>query len=229
MVNGNMLRPYRIPWQRPVPLPERLETARVVVRYWTAEDAAGMLAALNVDRASFLPWLPWTAFDNHSVAECVYKAEQWRRDRLKLECDDFVLGIFDRATGDVLGGTGYHRIDTMHATAEIGYWMRADRRGQGLMTEAVGAMLDWAFALPGEPGKGFSTGWGFHRVVVFCAGGNTASRRVCEKLGLRQEVKAVKARWVDRTTSGGVSGWDETLGWGVLASEWPEMAKLANG
>lgn len=85
--------------------------------------------------------------------------------------DDFVYGIFDRNETEVLGGTGLHpRIGP--GGLEIGYWIRVDRTGEGLATEAARAMMEAGSALPG-----------IERIVIKCDPENEASRRIPEKLG----------------------------------------------
>ena len=85
--------------------------------------------------------------------------------------DDFVYGIFDRSESEVLGGTGLHpRIDP--DALEIGYWIRVDRIGDGLATEAARALLEAGSDLPG-----------IERIVIKCDPENEASRRIPEKLG----------------------------------------------
>jgi RimJ/RimL family protein N-acetyltransferase len=199
------------PWKPPVPLPSQLATERTRLRYWQPDDAGSMLRALDAGRDSFLPWLPWVTTDNRTPVECIFSIERFRRKREQVEppCDDFVLGIFDRSTNEALGGTGLHRIDAANHQAEIGYWIRPDRRRQGLCTEAVAGLITWAFT-PQADG-----GWGLRRIEIFCAGSNRASQAVPKKLGLRQEVHQIGRRWVN--------GWDDTLGWAVLADEWDVM------
>jgi len=197
------------PWTPPRPLPDSLHTQRLTLRFWEHSDAGAMLAGIDTDRGSFLPWLPAFRTDNRNTAECLYNIERFRRTREQTDPApvDFVLGIFDRATGGVIGGTGFHRVKAATAEAEIGYWIGPGLRGRGLCTEAVRAMISWGFTPP-------PTGWGFRRITIVCGAGNAASRRVPEKLGLRQEFHCRGERWVE-----GV-GYDDTLGWGVLASEW---------
>lgn len=85
--------------------------------------------------------------------------------------DDFVYGIFDGEESEVLGGTGLHpRIGP--GALEIGYWIRVDRTGDGLATEAARAMREAASALPG-----------IERIVIKCDPENEVSRRIPEKLG----------------------------------------------
>lgn len=175
-----------------------------------------MLDALNADRASFLPWLPWVLADNRTLDECSAAIERFRikADRQDPPADDFVIGIFDRASGLPLGGTGLHRIVHAWHEAEIGYWIRPDRRAQGLCTEAVAGLISWAFT-PHERG-----GWGLRRLHIRCAGRNAASQRVPAKLGLRHEARLVRERWTDGLNSPIPSGWDDTLVWGVVTEEW---------
>lgn len=179
-----------------------------------------MLEALDIDRSAYWPWLPWTRADNQNLAQCIYVIERMRRDRERINppADDFTLGIFDRATGAVLGGTGLHRIHHPSHQAEIGYWMRPDRRRQGLTTEAVAGLISWAFT-PTTRG-----GWGLRRIEILCAAANAASQAVPMKLGLRREIHLRAHRWVE-----GI-GWNDTLGWGVLAEEWDaERRRLRPG
>jgi RimJ/RimL family protein N-acetyltransferase len=195
-------------WKAPSPLPGPLESGRVRLRFWEGRDAAGMLAALEADRGSYLPWLPWALSDNRTLVQCVYNIERFRRSREAAGADDFVLGIFDRESDTPLGGTGLHRIVPAWHEAEIGYWMDPRRRGEGLCGEAIGALIGWAF-------KGQDAGgWGLRRVHIRCAAANRASARVAEKLGLVREATLRKERWVP-----GV-GWDDTLVFSALAGEW---------
>jgi RimJ/RimL family protein N-acetyltransferase len=198
------------PWTPPSPLPAKVETERLVIRFWQPEDAPLMLEALDVDRASFLPWLPVFETDNRTLAECTFQIERFRRAREQTlpTPDDFVLGVFDRMTGVALGGTGLHRINLRSHSAEIGYWIRPDCRGKGLCTESVTGLISWAFAAQSMGG------WGLRRIDIYCAASNAPSQRIPRKLELREEVNQPGHRWID-----GI-GWDGTLGWGVLHDEW---------
>ena len=163
------------PWRAPALLPRRITGTRVVLRYWEELDAAEMLAALETNRESFLPWLPWTVTHNRTVEQCL---------------------------------TGLHRVNASAHEAEIGYWVRADRRRQGLCSDAVALLISWAF-ISVEHG-----GWGLRRLHIRCAGANISSRMVPEKLKLPQEAVLTKERWVPSI------GWDDTIVWGVLRDSW---------
>src|SRR6185503_2172649 len=100
------------PWRPPSPLPQHFQTERLVLRYFMPEDAESLLAALGVDRASLVPWMPWALTDNRTPPETYFTIERARRDRERTDppADNFLIGMFDRATNDVIGGPGFHRM-----------------------------------------------------------------------------------------------------------------------
>jgi RimJ/RimL family protein N-acetyltransferase len=181
-----------------------------MLRFWSPEDAPAMLDAVNADRASLLPWLPWARNNNRTVEECLASINRMRTDRERIEPtpNDFTIAIFERSSGLPMGGTSLHRIAHAWHEAEIGYFIRGDRRREGLCAEAVSGLISRAFT-PQDRG-----GWGLRRIHIRCAGRNIASQCVPRKLGLREEARLVRERWVDTI------GWDDTLVWGVCADEW---------
>lgn len=90
--------------------------------------------------------------------------------------EDLRLYLFDRATGEFLGGSGLHRIDWEHRLFEIGYWVRNSRAGRGYVTETVNAIARYAFG-PLDA----------RRVSIHCNASNAASRAVAERLGFPLE------------------------------------------
>lgn len=203
-----------VPWVPPLHVlagdPVAWTANGLTLRFWERADAIALFEAIEAQRASFLPWLGWVRTSNLSPEQCIETIDRMhaRRTRTEPIADDFTLGIFDAATGLALGGTGLHRIVHEAHEGEIGYWVRPDRRGEGICGRAVAALLSWAFTAQSEGG------WGLRRVHIRCAASNLASQRVPRKLGLREEARLVRERWVDTV------GWDDTLVWGVLRDEW---------
>ena len=117
-----------------------------------------------------------------------------------------------RAAGDGAAGSLVGMISLTRrgpGAAEIGFWMRADQRGNGYLTEAARAVIDHAF----EP-----SGLGLDRLEWNAAAGNMASARAARALGFRFE--GVR-RGAFITTSGGrTDGWSA----GRLFTDSPDPA-----
>lgn len=206
-----MVPPVR--WSIPSPLPPPITTERTLVRLYDKGDGPKLFRAIDAHRASLLPWLAWPRTDHLDEDDSIFFVETHRRARNRATCNDFPFGIFDRATGEILGGTGLHRVHFGLHEAEIGYWIRGDKQGTGLCTEAIAGLITAAFKSQSEGG------WGLRRLVITNASENIASRRVCEKLGLRQEMHLKQARYIGPVEEGN-PGWVDHTGYGVLAEEW---------
>ena len=87
----------------------------------------------------------------------------------------FVRGA-DGSEGELVGGTGLHRIDWTLRKFEIGYWRKSGCAGRGFVTEAVRALSRMAFdALAAR------------RVEIRMDDRNAASWRVAERAGFTLE------------------------------------------
>jgi RimJ/RimL family protein N-acetyltransferase len=117
--------------------------------------------------------MPWAADEPKPLAERVALLRDFR-GKFDLGTE-FVYGIFDRAEAAVVGGTGLHTRVGDDAF-EMGYWIRVDRAGQGLATEATAALTRVAFELCGAD-----------RVDIRTDPANAASRAVPRKLGYVEE------------------------------------------
>ena len=95
------------------------------------------------------------------------------------------FAVTDAESGRVLGSIGL-RWDPAEATAEVGYWIRHDARGRGLMTRAVVIVSRHAFAS------------GAARVFLRADPENVASCRVAEKAGFMKEGVLRSAHWNPR-------------------------------
>jgi len=152
----------------------------VLLRPLDSADAAALFRLIDADRERLGRWLPWvdeTRTEIDTVRFIADAADERRRRR------SLVLGI--AVEGMLCGTLGLHYVDWFDRSAEIGYWIGADREGRGYVTRAVRCMLDVAFGSAG-----------LHRVVIRCAVENVRSRRVAERLGFRVEGLLREAQWV---------------------------------
>ena len=166
------------------PIPERITTPRLLVRCWRPDDAPALRAAIDASLPQLREWLPWAMGEPFPVEEVSRRLAEFRERFLAGE--DFAFGLFDPASGAVLGGAGLHRRSAPGAL-EIGYWIRAGATGRGLATEAVEALARAAFD------------HGVDRVEIRCDPRNTASVAVARRAGFRY----LSTLEGDRTTPGG--------------------------
>ncbi|GAA5518783.1 hypothetical protein Lsed01_01216 [Demequina sediminis] len=124
-------------------VPARIETERLAVRRYVPEDAAAMSTVIPANREHLARFLPWAVAEPVSTSERAATVARFIAEHE--QGADFPMGMFDRATGDYVGGSGFHT-RRGPGVLEIGYWIRADREGEGLVTEAVVALTRVALA-----------------------------------------------------------------------------------
>jgi ribosomal-protein-serine acetyltransferase len=133
------------------------------------EHADSLWAAVERSLPELRPWMAWAADDsNEHNADFLKMCEaSWNSG----EAWTFTIFVEDRAAGTV--GLGPHV--PLVRSAELGYWLRTDLAGRGLMTEAARAVVDFAFEE-----------LGLHRIELHAGTENAGSIRVAEKLGFQR-------------------------------------------
>jgi len=204
-------------WCRPARWPLPLRTDRLWLRAPAHEDAAALHGAIESARDTLLPWLPWAGCENLTLGQTHYTIERFVREMEREEPTQLAVVVFDAADGACVGGTGLHPLTPEAHQAELGYWVRPERRGLGLAAEAACALTACALR-PADRG-----GLGLRRLVIRCAAANTPSARVAEKCGYVPEGRLRADRWAK-----GI-GWCDTLVFGALAGEWRDPRGGADG
>ena len=146
---------------------ERVDLGDVVVRRWTTDDAEALHIAVTESIDHLRPWMPWISREPLTVADRRSLIETWSREWD--ERRDFTMGIF--GPDGAVGGTGLH-LRSGPRSVDIGYWLRADNVGRGIMTRVVVALVESAFMLEDVD-----------LVVIQHDEGNTPSGRVAERAG----------------------------------------------
>jgi ribosomal-protein-serine acetyltransferase len=77
--------------------------------------------------------------------------------------------------GEPAGTVGLDHLQPLISSVDIGYWLRTDLNGRGLMTEAAAAVVEYAFEE-----------LAIHRIELRAGVENYGSLRVAEKLGFRR-------------------------------------------
>ena len=163
-----------VPTAHEVPV---LETPRLRLRPYRASDAAAMFALYSDPRVmrywSFPPWREQAqaeAYVQRAVAE--------------MHAGELMPWAVARREDDLLVGTAtLHSWHQAQCRAELGYSLSPAQQGRGIATEALHAMLEFAFGP-----------LGLRRVEADVDPRNLASCRLLERLGFRRE-GLLRARW----------------------------------
>lgn len=149
--------------------PERIVTARTLLRSWRDDEGEALKAALDRNATHLVPWIPWATGTTVALADAEARARKFATEFR--EGSNFVYAIRSPDDRTLLGGTGLHpRIGP--GGIEIGYWVDRDQVGQGLAREVAAALVEVAFGSPG-----------IARVEIHCDERNLPSARVPERLG----------------------------------------------
>jgi len=154
-------------------IPDSFETERLLIRCPMPGDGAAVNAAVVESAIELKPWMPWA-----DPPPTVDQSEEFARKARAhfIERSDLPLLMLLKGTGEIVGGTGFHRIKWEVPAFEIGYWCRTSLTGRGLVTEAIRGMTKFAFETMAAS-----------RVEIRCADTNLRSRRVAERAGYTLE------------------------------------------
>ena len=174
-----------------------LETPRLRLRQLVIADLEALVAYRSLPQVS--QWQTWSDYDavrrQQLIADAGRHAPftpgQW-----------FQLAVQEHAQGRLIGDL-YLQLDNRGDQAQLGYTFDPQFWGRGLASEAVRALLGYGF-----------TAAGLHRVQATTDPRNTASIRLLQRLGFRQEAHFRQSLWFK-------GHWAADLVFGVLASEWP--------
>ncbi|UUP18806.1 GNAT family N-acetyltransferase [Nitratireductor thuwali] len=152
-----------------------LEGARVRLRAPRPEDYEPWAALRGESRAFLEPWEPSWAPD-----ELTRRSFRLRLKRYRSEYDrgaGISFFVFEKESGQLAGGISLSNVRRGVAqAASVGYWMGERFAGQGLMLDALGVVIPFAFER-----------MRLHRLEAACIPENKRSIRLLEKAGFQRE------------------------------------------
>jgi ribosomal-protein-alanine N-acetyltransferase len=164
-------------------LPLVVDTPRLRLRPIALEDAERLWPFVSDPLVS--RYLAWSAHESLTETRTFIAAAVAAMGR-----GSEVVWIIEHG-GQVGGCIGLHNIAWTYRAwridrAELGYWLAPPLWGQGLMTEAASAATRWGFEV-----------LGLHKITIGHVGGNTASKRIIEKIGYRYLARFEEDAWRD--------------------------------
>lgn len=151
-------------------------------------------------------WMPWVnaSFSFDSVGD------YYRRTLQKFANNEDEIGLNIVYQGAIVGGIGFHAMNWTDKSAEIGYWLAKDATGKGIITRAVGKLLEYGFAERN-----------LNRIVIKCVPENTKSRAIPERLGFTIEGVEREAGWLH-------TRFVDHVVYSLLAGEWRLKNQIKN-
>lgn len=205
-------------------LPTSLQTEHLLLRVPQPGDGAVVheaVAQALPELREFLSAVPWVAAEP-SVEQSEIFCRNAQANFLARRDMPFLL--FERTRGRYVGTVGLHRPDWSIPKVEVGYWRRPDVAGKGWVSEAVTAVVGYAFAQLGAA-----------RIELITDARNLASRRVAERCGftleglLRNQRRAADGSLRDTCLYARVPGPGEVDLPARLRAAMPKLASLDTG
>lgn len=172
-----------------------LETSRLVLKPTHPDWFEDLWSAVERSRTELRVWMHWAIEpDADEQLDFMRKAErEWKEGHER----HFTLFY----EGSTCGHCSLDHADPVDSSFEMGYWLRSDLCGRRLMTEAVRAVVDYAFEVIEA-----------HRIELHAGVDNQASIRVAEKVGFRRE-------GVLREAGRGAGGFYHSYVYGLLKTD----------
>ena len=186
----------------PLTAPNPIESERLLVRLVSKSDLPALLEVnSNHEVTALLPYATW-----NSMAD----AEAWLQRMKGIQATglalQFVLVL--KSTGMAIGTGLLFRFEEGSARAELGYALGRAYWGQGLMLEALEALISCAFG-----------NMNLRRLEAEVDTRNQSSARVLQRLGFTKE-GLLRQRWVSKGETNDVEVY------GLLRNEWPSRQGL---
>lgn len=193
----------------------RLATERCWLRPATRDDVDAVLDYFRSQHAHLAPWSPRPPADFLTRGFWVLRLEENLREMV--DGQSARLFVWDRDDSRrVLGVANLTKISRgPFQNASLGYSIRNECQGMGLMTEALRALLGWAFA-SATPGPGLQ----LHRVQANYMPHNRASGAVLRKLGFHPEGYARRYLHI-------AGNWEDHVLTAITVERWEEIQAMA--
>ena len=193
---------------RPSSVGLRLYGRRVVLRPLVPQDFNAWSEVRRRNGEWLTQWEP-LRLPHHPDPETnreVFAARCGSRDRERLAGSQYAFGIF--VDGTFAGELNLNNIVRgAMQSATIGYWIDRARAGRSLMSESIVVLMQFAFEE-----------LNLHRLEICIIPRNSNSRRVVEKLALREE--GIAQRFLE------INGaWEDHVRFGFTVEEWNDRGE----
>ena len=135
------------------------------------ELAGPVFELIDQQRDYLRQWLPWVDVTRSAADTQAFLLESMHHNSQGTRLTTFIT------VGDQLAGSlGVVHFNKDHRKCEIGYWLREDFQGRGIMTRACAAFVNHLFRSKD-----------LNRIEILAASGNEKSRAIPLRLGFHSE------------------------------------------
>lgn len=161
------------------------------------EDAGALFDLTDRNRDHLKKWLPWLDFTTKESDTLNFIKMTMKQFG---ENQGLQMGIWQKEK--IAGVVGHHKISWANKSTSLGYWLGKDFSGQGIMTNACKAIIDFSF-----------NELSLNRIEIAAATGNKKSRAIPERLGFSLDGTLRESEWLyDKYVDHAV--------YSILVSEW---------
>ncbi len=152
-----------------------LRGRNILLRPYTASDHTAWAELRETSREHLRPWEPIWPTDELSRTAFRRRVRHYYREAR--EDQGYAFGVFSGDGAQLLGGVSLANVRRgVTQAAVLGYWIGARHARRGVMTEAVGVGLDYAFRQ-----------LRLHRIEAASMPSNIGSIKVLERNGFQRE------------------------------------------
>jgi len=151
----------------------KLKTKRLILRPINNKDAKSIQR--NINNLNVSSWLLVVPHP-YNMKDAKWWINENKKKWKAKEKKDYNFGIELREEKAIIGGTGIHHIDKRQGTATVGYWIAQKYWHKGYASEALSALLNFAF-----------NKLKLRRLEAEVFVGNNKSKRLAKKFGFKEE------------------------------------------
>ncbi len=175
---------------------ELVQTERLIIRRLRDDDLEPLVAYRSLPEVAWMQlWESYSIDEGRKMIDELKKLEPFTPNNY------FQFGVELKATGELIGDL-YFKMDEAGKQAEIGYTFAPKFQGQGLASEAVRKLMDYAFKEKG-----------LHRIYGVTDPRHLRSIAMMKRMGMRQEAHFKESLWFK-------GAWADDVMFAVLEKEW---------
>lgn len=180
-----------------------INSARLLIRDHVPDDLIPLHRLISHPTAMrYLPEIATQSLEEsqRNLTVALSEAESDERER-------FFFAIIEKNSGQYIGEIGF-TVEQRAAgglVVNLGYFILPDWWGQGLVTEAAGKVMEFAFEE-----------CHVHKITTGCLKENAASERVMVKCGFKKEAEFKCNIWHENQ-------WKDRVEYGLLKDEWRQI------